>query len=352
MNDKIKSILISEKASIIDAIRQMDTARRKLLIVIDENSKFFGLISIGDIQRAIIKNIDTATAVKGILRQNIKVSYVGYDRETLKTVILANKREFEPIIDSQKNIIDVLFWEDLFQGKKVSEKSDLALPVVIMAGGQGSRLRPLTNVLPKPLIPLGEQTILEDIMDRFVDCGCSNFYMSVNYKADFLKLYFDSIATKKYDIEYFQEEKPLGTAGSLHLLGEKIDRTFFVSNCDIIIDEDYAQIYNYHKANKNELTCVAAIKHYEIPYGTMETTDGGILTSIIEKPTFTFKINTGLYILEPHLLNEIPKNEFYHITFLIDKLIKEGRKVGVFPINEGSWTDIGNWDEYIKTFSK
>lgn len=350
--ERIKSVFIDSRASIIDAIRKMDATARKLLVVVDENQKYFGLISIGDIQRAIINNIATTTPINKILRANVSFSNVGDDILAIKTMMLKSRRSMEPIIDRQGNIVDIIFWEDIFEHHREVEKSNLELPVVIMAGGQGSRLRPLTNVLPKPLIPLGEQTILEDIMDRFVDCGCHNFYMSVNYKADVLKLYFDSISAKRYNIEYFQEDRPLGTAGSLHLLGDRINKTFFVSNCDIIIDEDYSEIYNYHKSNNNELTCVAAIKHYEIPYGTMETAEGGLLTSILEKPTFNFKINTGLYILEPHLLNEIPKDEFYHITYLIEKLVKEGRNVGVFPINEGSWTDIGNWDEYLRTFAK
>ena len=221
-----------------------------------------------------------------------------------------------------------------------------------MAGGQGTRLRPLTNVLPKPLIPIGEQTMLEDIMDRFVECGCHEFYISVNYKAETIKRYISNIDKPQYHITYFQEDKPLGTAGSLHLLKDEINVTFFVSNCDIIIDEDYGEILKYHRDNHNEITVVAAIKNLAIPYGTLETKEEGLLSSIKEKPDYTFKINTGMYILEPHLINEIPHDRVYHITFLIEKLMKEGRRVGVYPINEGSWTDIGNWDEYMKYIKK
>ena len=221
-----------------------------------------------------------------------------------------------------------------------------------MAGGQGTRLRPLTNVLPKPLIPIGEQTMMEDIMDRFVECGCKSFYVSVNYMAEFIRHYFDNFSKHKYTIEYFQEDKPLGTAGSLHLLKGKINDTFFVSNCDSILDEDYGEILRYHRENKNEITVVSVMKSIYIPYGTLETGEDGLLKVIQEKPELTFKINTGMYILEPHLLNEIPSDRVYHITYLIDKLVKEKRRVGVFPVNEGSWTDVGNWDEYIRQFAK
>lgn len=351
MNDKISEICISYNATIISALKQMDVVKHKLLIVI-KDGKFYRLISIGDIQRAIIKGIDMESAIHTILRDNTIVASVNEDLNAVKISMKERSNEFMPIIDDDNNLIDVIFWEDLFEAHPKPKKSNLNLPVIIMAGGQGSRLRPLTNVLPKPLIPIGEQTMMEDIMDRFVDCGCKRFYISVNYKADTIKRYFDNLKGKPYEISYFQEDKPLGTAGSLHLLNGQINTTFFVSNCDIIIDDDYAEILKYHRENKNEITVVAAIKNLSIPYGTLETKESGLLADIKEKPNFTYKINTGMYILEPHLIDEIPVDEFYHITFLIEKLLKEGRRVGVYPINEGSWIDVGNWDEYLKQFAQ
>jgi NDP-sugar pyrophosphorylase family protein len=216
-----------------------------------------------------------------------------------------------------------------------------------MAGGKGTRLAPLTNVYPKPLIPIGEKTIVETIMDKFVAHNCHDFYMSVNYKADSIKNYFDFINNPEYNIHYFQEDKPLGTAGSLRLLKDKINSTFFVSNCDILIEEDYSEILNYHRSNNNELTVVAAVKTLSIPYGTIITGENGILESIEEKPTLSFKINTGLYILEPSLLNDIP-DEFYHITHLMEKLKTQGRRVGVYPISQNDWKDMGEWTEYLR----
>ena len=349
MTNTISNICIELSSTIIYAIKLMDRTQHKLLIVQD-NGLFSSLISIGDIQRAIIKGVDMNSSVSTILRQNVKVASVHDDLNAVKERVKERRMEFMPIIDDDKKIVDVIFWDDLFDEKPRRMKSNLNLPVIIMAGGQGTRLRPLTNVLPKPLIPIGEQTMMEDIMDRFVDCGCNRFYVSVNYKADTIKRYFDNLDKPQYQISYFQEDEPLGTAGSLHLLNGQIGSTFFVSNCDIIIDDDYAEILKYHRDNKNEITVVAAIKNMSIPYGTLETKEEGLLSEIREKPNFTFKINTGMYILEPHLIKEIPKDEFYHITFLIEKLAKEGRRVGVYPINEGSWIDVGNWDEYLKQF--
>ncbi len=350
MDKRIHTISISKQEPILSALRQMDSSKVKLLLVLDDG-KFCSLLSIGDIQRAIIANVPLDSPVENILRKKVNVARVEDSREKIIARMRERRNDFMPIIDDDNNVVDIIFWEDISSFKEARIKSRFNLPVVIMAGGQGTRLRPLTNVLPKPLIPIGEQTMMEDIMDRFVDCGCHNFYISVNYKADFIRRYFENLDKPQYNIEYFQEDKPLGTAGSLHLLKDRINSTFFVSNCDIIIDEDYSEILDYHRQNDNEITVVAALKNYSIPYGTLETGEGGQLTGLTEKPDLTFKINTGMYILEPHLIEEIPSDRLYHITFLIEKLIQEKRKVGVFPISEGSWTDIGNWDEYIKNFS-
>ena len=226
MIDRIKEICISQEASIISALKQMDAIKHKLLIVI-KDKKFYSLLSIGDIQRAIIKGVDMNSPISTILREKTKVASVNDDMKVVKATMKERSNEFMPIVDDDNNLVDVIFWEDLFESQPSPRKSNLNLPVIIMAGGQGSRLRPLTNILPKPLIPIGEQTMMEDIMDRFVDCGCKRFYISVNYKADTIKRYFDNLEGKPYKISYFQEDKPLGTAGSLHLLNGQINTRSF-----------------------------------------------------------------------------------------------------------------------------
>ncbi len=344
--ERILGISIDGNSTIISALKLMDKKHLKLLLILD-GQRFVSLLSIGDIQRAIISAVPMETPVSSILRDKVSFAHVTDSKESVIEIMKKRRIEFMPIVDDKGDLFDVIFWNELFETEQTSNSERFNLPVVIMAGGQGSRLRPLTSVLPKPLIPIGEQTMLEDIMERFASYGCSKFYISVNYKADFIRHYFDNFAKLKYSIEFFQEDKPLGTAGSLHMLKDRINSSFFVSNCDSIIDENYAEILAYHRANKNEITVVSALKTYSIPYGTLETGDNGLLKSIHEKPELTFKINTGVYLLEPHLLSEIPVEQFYHITFLIDKLTREQRKVGVFPISEGSWIDIGNWEEYL-----
>lgn len=343
-------ICIESNSPILAALKQMDATHHKLLIV-TKNGQYYNLLSIGDIQRAIIKGVDLNSIVDGILRSETNVASVHQDRAEIERYIREHKTEYMPIVDDYGQLVDVVFWDDLFHSRVGRRTEDFNLPVVIMAGGKGTRLRPLTNVLPKPLIPIGEQTMMEDIMDRFVECGCRNFYVSVNYMADFIRHYFDNFSKHDYHIEFFQEDKPLGTAGSLHLLTGKINDTFFVSNCDSILDEDYGEILRYHRENRNEITVVSVMKSVYIPYGTLETGEDGLLKTIHEKPELTFQINTGMYILEPQLLKEIPSDRVYHITYLIEKLVKEDRRVGVYPVNEGSWTDVGNWTEYLKQFA-
>jgi dTDP-glucose pyrophosphorylase len=348
---KIEPRRIDQKTSLLLALKQMDKIDKKLLFVFDAE-KFVNVLSVGDIQRAILENVSLDSPVKNILRKKTRVAKHSDSKYSIKEIMRKNRIECMPVIDENKNLIEVIYWEDVFGEKEHRKQSKINIPVVIMAGGKGTRLKPLTNVIPKPLIPIGEKTIVEDIMGHFMKVGCNNFLLSVNYKAETIKHYFSQIKNKSYEVKYFQEDKPLGTAGSLFLIKDKINTTFFVSNCDIVIDEDYSEILKYHQENKNELTIVSAFKHYPIPYGTIKTENGGILKELIEKPELTFQINSGMYILEPHLLDEIPENSFFHITHLIENIQKRKGKVGVFPVSEGSWTDIGEWKEYLSIIQK
>lgn len=337
---------IQGNKSILEALKLMDSSKARLLFVFDKN-KFEGLLTIGDIQRAILKDVNLAEPIFYILDKDKVYASADESLESIKKKSERMRAECMPVVDGNGNLVKVYSWKDLFGNKAQTEYPSLNIPVVIMAGGMGSRLAPLTNIYPKPLIPIGEKTIVESIMDKFVNYKCHDFYMSVNYKADTIKNYFDFINNPEYNVSYFQEDKPMGTAGSLRLLKDKINSTFFVSNCDILIEEDYSNILEYHRSNKNELTVVAAVKTISIPYGTIITGENGLLESIEEKPTLSFKINTGLYILEPSLLDDIP-DEFFHITHLMEKLKAQGRRVGVYPISQNDWKDMGDWKEYLK----
>ncbi len=342
-----KNRTIDYNDSLLNALKKMDALDKKLLIVLNEGS-FSGLLSAGDIQRAIIQNKALSTGVSLVMRKNIRIAGPTDSLDTIKQMMFDYRMELCPVVNENNEIINVFFWENVFGDEYLEPQNKFDLPVVIMAGGMGTRLKPLTNVFPKALVPVGENTIIEEIMMRFHRQGSSNFYLSVNDKAELIEFYLHA-KVLPFHLNFFKESKPLGTAGSLSLLKGKIHETFFVSNCDIIIEQDYSQILDYHRQNGNKITVVAALKHYHIPYGTIESADNGQLVSLIEKPDLTFKINSGMYILEPEILDMLD-GEFVHITSLIENLIAKGDKVGVFPVSEKSWKDIGEWDEYLRNY--
>lgn len=344
---RLATVSIEAHSTIRDAFARMDADIIRLLCVVKDRA-YFGIVSAGDIQRAIIANKSLETKVGDVLREDVRVAQVGDNFESIKAMMLEYRTEFMPVLDDAGKLVDIYFWDEVFT-TKAPQNRKVDLPVVVMAGGKGTRLKPFSNILPKPLFPLGEKTILEVILDKFKVAGCSRFMLSVNYKADFIRSYFEQLEDCPYQLDYFTEDKPLGTAGSLHLIEDKINETFCVSNCDIVIDADYSEILDYHREHDNEITLVGALKHFKIPYGTLETEGGGRLIGLQEKPELTYLINAGLYLLEPHLLSEIPKDTFFHITDLIEAVRARGGRVGVFPVSENSWHDIGEWQEYGRT---
>ena len=343
-----KNLLISKEATLIQALRQMDETRKKMLLVFDRD-KFYSIVTVGAIQRTIIKHIDLNESLSSIV--NTTDMLYGYESDTkdvIKDKILKIRAQIMPVLDDKGNLVKLYYWEDFFPSEDIQSKRELIdLPVVIMAGGKGTRLKPITNVVPKPLVPVGDKTILEVIMDQFEGIGCHKFYMSVNYKANMIEFYLSQL-NHKYDIEFFMEDKPLGTIGSVSLLKGKITTPFFVSNCDSINDQDYRDVYEYHMNNHNDLTIVTMVKSFTIPYGVIETGDDGLMINLKEKPEQTYQVNTGVYVLNSGLTNEIPEGQFFHITHLIEKVKARGGRVGCFPVSEGSWHDMGEWPEYLK----
>lgn len=345
--NRLKCLSVESSFTLKAVFEKMDAGDVRLLCVV-KGEGYVGIVSAGDIQRAIIANKSLETPVGEILRKNVRVANVNDSFESIRSMMLEFRTEFMPVLDGDGKLVDVYFWDEIFE-TNVPDYQKIDLPVVIMAGGKGTRLKPFSNILPKPLFPLGEKTILEVILDKFQNAGCSRFLLSVNYKADFIRSYFEQLENCPHKLEYFIENKPLGTAGSLNLIEDRIKETFFVSNCDIVINEDYSEILDYHRKHQNEITIVAALKHIKVPYGTLETAEEGRLIDLKEKPELTYLINSGLYLLEPQLLSEIPKDTFFHITDLIESVRAREGRVGVFPVSEKSWYDIGEWKEYNRT---
>ena len=250
--DKIGNRAIQSKMTVLQSLKRMDEVQVKMLFVFKEE-QFLSILTIGDIQRAIIKGIDLNEEIISIIDLRKKFVSPFESRDSVKSKMLELRAECMPVVNDNGELVDVIFWEDIFRFSELEQRKKIDLPVVIMAGGKGTRLKPITNVIPKPLVPIGDKTILEVIMDQFESIGCHKFYMSVNYKADMMKYYLSQLP-HHYDIEFFMEDKPLGTIGSVSLLKGKITTPFFVSNCDSINDQDYRDVYDYHVQNKNDLT--------------------------------------------------------------------------------------------------
>lgn len=343
---KIENKIISVNDTILSALKRMDGQRTKLVFVFD-GDKFVGILTIGDIQRAIIRQTKLDDSVSLIMEKGKIYASDKDSFEQIKEIMFNDMIDCMPVLNEMGEIIDVLFWQDIFPETIEKKRPKIDVPVVIMAGGKGTRLKPITNVIPKPLIPVGDKTILEVIMDQFEGIGCHKFYMSVNYKAEMMRFYLSQI-DHKYDIDFFMEDKPLGTIGSVSLLKGKITTPFFVTNCDSINEQDYRDVYDYHVNNKNDMTIVTMVKSFKIPYGVIETGENGLMLSLQEKPEHTYMVNTGVYILNPELINEIPENTFFHITHLMEKVKCRGGRVGCFPVSEDAWKDMGEWPEYLK----
>ena len=347
-SERIQSIIVDSEKSIIQAMHIMDDVRTKSLLVF-EKGRFIGMITNGDLQRAIIANKPFSMSIGFLIDNSLKTyAHLGDDNQRIKNWMIEVRAEIMPILDSEGDLVDVVFWHDLFSDTQaVDNRPTIDLPVVIMAGGKGTRLLPITNVIPKPLVPIGDKTILEVILDQFEGIGCHKFYMSVNYKADMIKYYLGQL-NHHYNIEFFMEDKPLGTIGSISLLKGRLTTPFFVSNCDSINEQDYRDVYDYHMNNHNDLTIVTMVKSFKIPYGVIETGENGLMVSLSEKPELTYQVNTGVYILNPGCIDEIPEGEFFHITHLMERIKARGGRVGCFPVSEQAWKDMGEWPEYLK----
>jgi len=344
--EKLEKVIIGPELSIKQALKQMDVAAGKIIFVVNTVNRLLGSVTDGDIRRWILKGGDLTEGISRVMNNSPAFLKEGYSREEAKNLMVTKGIECIPIVDDQKRIISAIWWVDFFE-KTFRKHEPIHIPVVIMAGGEGTRLLPVTHVLPKPLIPIGGKPIIELIIERFQRYGCLEFYLTVNYKANMLKAYFSDFE-HEYKINYVYEEKPLGTIGSLSLLKNCLKDAFFVSNCDILIDADYSDILRFHRENGNMITLIVSMKHYIIPYGICDIKEGGVLKGIKEKPEYDFLVNTGSYLIEPEVLKDIPENTSYHATDLIGDYIKKGKKIKVYPVSDKSWLDMGQWGEYQK----
>ena len=336
----IEEMLIDEEISILETLQRLDKTAKKILFLVD-NGRLKGTVTDGDIRRWILSNGSLEAAVKDAannapkyLKQNDKISPQTYMEKCHINAV--------PILDDSLKVIDIVF-KDECENDKVTDALQ-NVPVVIMAGGKGTRLYPYTKILPKPLIVVHDLPIVEHIMNEFHCYGCEDFHLIVNHKKNMIKAYFAE-TNLPYNIKCVDEDQPLGTGGGLSLLKGQIDGTFILSNCDILIKEDMVSIYKLHKKQNHLITMVCAVQNFEIPYGIVDIDENGEIERMQEKPALSFLTNTGCYIVEPEVIEELEENVSIGFPDIIEKYRKQGKKVGVYPISENAWLDMGQIDE-------
>ena len=313
-----------------------------------QESRLIGSLTDGDIRRWILSDGDLKAQVLRVCNREPYVVEEDFATEQVRTKMLNDNLGCIPVVNPSREIVRLLFWKEIFQsGAAINPKRRLNLPVVIMAGGRGTRLAPFTSVLPKPLIPVGDRTVIEIIIDQFLPYGLDRFHLSVNYKSKILKSFFEELAPS-YSVAYLEEKEPRGTAGALRALYSPSPEPLIVTNCDIVIQADYAELVSFHTENNYDLTLVASLKDYHIPYGVCELEKGGSLARITEKPQYSFLVNTGMYVVRRDRLDLIPEDTRCDMTDFIEQIKMAGGRIGVFPIGENAWVDTGEWTEYRK----
>lgn len=341
--DNISRNCISQDLTLMDALNRLEEIKPKVLFAVDGDNRLVASVTDGDIRRAILSGVALDCVISGFARKDPFFVREGDCEDSIpsESMELIRKRGLSavPVIDEDGRIVKII--TDFTPGKVRREQIDV--PVVIMAGGKGTRLYPYTKILPKPLIPVDDIPISERIIQSLADAGCSVFHMIVNYRKEMIKAYYAE-NEHDYNIVFHDEDKPLGTGGGLKLIEDEISSTFVMTNCDILIMEELAGIIRHHKREGNKATMVCSLKNFEIPYGIVKMTDTGDIDSFEEKPKMSFFTNTGYYVLEKDVFDHIGRDENIGMPDIIERMKKAGLKVGVYPIGENSWLDMGQFD--------
>ena len=331
----------NDSLTIVDAMGKIDQNSKGILFITDQKGILQGALTDGDIRRWLMNSGEITASVTNAMNSS-PISLNEENKQDAFKIMKEKQITALPLTDCEKKVVDVVFLSD--SEKTVAKRKLKNIPVVVMAGGKGTRLYPYTKILPKPLVPIGDTPIVERIIDYYTDFGMDKFYLTVNYKKNMIRSYFDDI-NRSYEITYVEEDKPLGTGGSIKLIDDEITSPFFITNCDALILADYYDIYQYHLKAGNDITMVSALKNYQVPYGVMHTGSNGILESMEEKPKLSYFINTGMYIINPSIIELIPDNVMFHMTNLVEKVMENGGKVGTYPVSEDSFLDMGEFDE-------
>ena len=345
----LDNLKIYKNDSINKALKKLQLNKMKALIVVDKKDKLLGILNDANIRRAMLSGASINSKITKFFVKKKDIYFVyqnEYNFNLVKKRLFKNSYFVVPVIDNKEKLVNFISFKDRNNKKKFFHK----FPVVIMAGGEGIRMKPFTNILPKPLIPVNEKTVLEHIIDNFLDQSINRFYISINFKSEIIKAFVQDLNKKlKINIKIVKENKPLGTCGSLKLLEKKINENFFVSNCDTLVNINFNEAMKFHKKNNNFLTIISCKKKFQIPFGILKIDNKNKLKIMNEKPIKTFFVNTGVYIFNPKIFKKLKKNKKIDINEIIKSLKNNKNKIGVFKINEDKWNDVGQWNEYKKT---
>lgn len=340
MKKDLSQFFITNNTDILEGLKKINDAGARTVFCV-ENNRLLGVLTDSDVRRWIIDKGDLSALAGDVMNQYpIYLRLQEIDRA--EHIMLQKSIDAIPVVDEEMHIIDIITWKDLELQNSVKH-GILEVPVVMMAGGKGTRLYPYTKILPKPLIPMGELPIAEHIINSFYEYGCRNFFLIVNHKKNMIKAYFNEIE-KDYNIIFEEEEKPLGTGGGLSLLKNRIHDTFILTNCDILIQEDFSEIYKFHKEHGNVITMICAVQNFKIPYGVVKLSEKGQIESMEEKPNLNFYTNTGCYIVEPEVIDNLEADMPVEFPDIIEKYRLLGFNVGAYVVDEDSWLDMGQMD--------
>jgi dTDP-glucose pyrophosphorylase len=339
--------IIKNNSTLHTCVKRMNQNGIKTLIVTNKKGEYIGTISSGDVRKAIAKRFGLNKKIIHLL--NDKSVFFSEDKINFKTIKkkLIEGFDYVPILNSQKKVINIIGNSYFLKKNTKPQRKKNLFSVVIMSGGKGTRLKPFTNVLPKPLMPIDNKTLIEHVIAKFQESGIDKFNLTLNYKSQILISFFKELQPE-YKIEFTIEKKPLGTIGGVKKI-KNLKNNILISNCDTIIKEDFNKIFINHKKKKNLMTLIVAKKKIKLAYGVCKSTGkNGKIINLKEKPQYNFLVNTGCYFINKKILKFIPNNIQFDATDLINKLIAKKIKLGSYEINEKKWIDVGQLDEYKK----
>ena len=335
-----KESIIKINATILDAINAINRSKAKIALVLDSSDKLCGTITDGDIRRSILNNQDLNCLASKIMNTDYLSINADYDHKKAKHLMIKKGVNFVPMIDNKKKLLDLLCLNDF------NSKNIFSNPIVIMAGGKGTRLKPYTDSCPKPMLEIQGKPMLEHILENCISSGFENFYFSVNYLKENIINYFGDGSDWNVKINYLIEEQELGTAGSLFLLKDIGKSPIFVINGDILTKIDIKNLNEFHLKNKLDATIAVREETFKIPFGVIESKDIKLI-SIKEKPLEKKLVNAGVYCFDPIILKLLDPNKYWDMPDFLNHLAKLNYSVGVFPIHE-YWIDIGRPETLIK----